>query len=67
MNAFESLIADFAKMTGLPLKPDVRGGCFLETDGMFITIQHREEADGGEIAAGPDVVGVDSSSFIRAG
>ena len=45
MNAFESVIADFAKMTGLSLTPDVRGGCFLETDGIFITIQHREAAD----------------------
>ena len=38
MNQFESLIADFAKMTGLPLSPDVRNGCALETDGLFITI-----------------------------
>lgn len=45
MNAFESLIADFAKMTGLPLSPDVRGGCALETDDIFITIQYREAAD----------------------
>jgi len=45
MNAFESLIADFAKMTGLPLSPDERGGCALETDGIFITIQCRAAAD----------------------
>ena len=44
MNQFESLIADFAKMTGLPLSPDERGGCALETDGLFITIQYRAEA-----------------------
>ena len=44
MNQFESLIADFAKMTGLPLSPDARGGCALETDGLFITIQYRAEA-----------------------
>ncbi len=45
MNQFESLIADFAKMTGLPLSPDERGGCALETDGLIITIQYRAEAD----------------------
>lgn len=45
MNPFESLIADFAKMTGLPLSPDARNGCALETDGLFITIQYRTEAD----------------------
>lgn len=45
MNAFESLIADFSKMTGLPLAPDERGGCALETDGIFITIQYRAAAD----------------------
>jgi hypothetical protein len=45
MNAFESLIADFAKMTGLPLSPDERDGCALETDGIFITIQCRAAAD----------------------
>ena len=44
MNQFESLIADFAKMTGLPLSPDERGGCALETDGLFITVQYRAEA-----------------------
>lgn len=45
MNQFESLIADFAKMTGLPLAPDARNGCALETDGLVITIQYRAEAD----------------------
>ena len=45
MNQFESLIADFAKMTGLPLSPDERGGCALETDGLVITIQYRAEVD----------------------
>ena len=32
-------------MTGLPLSPDERGGCALETDGLVITIQYRAEAD----------------------
>lgn len=45
MTAFESLISDFAQMTGLPLSPDERGGCALETDGTIITIQYRAEAD----------------------
>ena len=45
MNQFESLIADFAKMTGLPLSPDERGGCAFETDGLVITIQYRAEVD----------------------
>ena len=48
MNVFESLIAEFAQMSGLPLSPDERGGCFLETDGIFITIQYREAA--GDVA-----------------
>ena len=45
MTAFESLISDFAQMTGLPLSPDARGGCALETDGLFITMQYRAETD----------------------
>ena len=32
-------------MTGLPLSPDERGGCALETDGLVITIQYRAEVD----------------------
>ena len=48
MNQFESLIADFAKMTGLPLSPDARGGCALQADGIFITLQYRAEA--GDVA-----------------
>jgi len=45
MNAFETLIADFSSKTGLSLVPDERQGCFLETDGVVITIQYRQEAD----------------------
>ena len=32
-------------MTGLELVPDERQGCFLETEGVIITIQYRQEAD----------------------
>lgn len=45
MNSFESLIADFSAKTGLNLVPDERQGCFLETDGLIVTIQYRQEAD----------------------
>lgn len=45
MTPFESLISDFAQMTGLPLSPDDRGWCALEADGIFITIQYRAEGD----------------------
>ena len=45
MNSFEALIADFSAKTGLNLVPDERGGCALETEGLFITIQHRPAAD----------------------
>ena len=45
MNPFEALLADFSAKTGLNLAPDERQGCFLETDGILITVQHRQEAD----------------------
>lgn len=45
MNAFEKLIAEFSEMTGLGLVPDERQGCFLETEGIIITIQYRQELD----------------------
>ena len=45
MNPYESLIADFSAKTGLNLVPDERQGCFLETEGIIITIQYRQEAD----------------------
>lgn len=51
MNTFESLVADFAKMTGPPLSPDERGGCALETDGLVITIQYRAEATTSPLSA----------------
>jgi hypothetical protein len=46
MDAFQSLISDLAKLTGLPLSPDERDGCILESDGIFFTIQYRAAADG---------------------
>ena len=45
MTSFESLIADFSRMTGLEVTPDERAGCVLETDGIFITVQYRAESD----------------------
>lgn len=45
MNSFESLIADFSAQTGLNLVPDERQGCFLENEGIVITIQYLQEAD----------------------
>ena len=45
MTPFESLMADFSRMTGLGLELDERAGCVLETDGIFITVQYRAEFD----------------------
>ncbi|MBP5787960.1 MAG: type III secretion system chaperone [Kiritimatiellae bacterium] len=38
-------MADFSAKTGLDLVPDERQGCFLENEGIVITIQYRQEAD----------------------
>ena len=51
MKPFESLISDFAKLTGLPLAPDERDGCILEADGIFFTIQYRPAAGEVEVFA----------------
>lgn len=40
---FESLIASFAKETGLPLEVDARESCSLETEGLVVTLQYRRE------------------------
>ncbi len=45
MTPFESLIATFAKETGLPLEVDERESCSLETDGLVVTMQYRRERD----------------------
>ena len=45
MTPFESLIAEFAKKTGLPLKVDGLESCSLETEGLVITLQYRRERD----------------------
>ena len=45
MTPFESLIAEFAKNTGLPLEADAQESCSLETEGLVITLQYRRERD----------------------
>ena len=45
MTPFESLIAEFAKKTGLPLEVDVLESCSLETEGLVITLQYCRERD----------------------
>lgn len=45
MNAFDKLISEFAGMTGLEVAPDANDSCMLESNGVFITIQYRGEAD----------------------
>ena len=45
MTPFESLIAEFAKKTGLPLEADAQESCSLETEGLVITLQYRRERD----------------------
>lgn len=45
MTPFESLIAEFAKKTGLPLEVDGLESCSLETEGLVITLQYRRERD----------------------
>jgi len=43
MTPFESLIAELAETTGLPLQTDAHDACTLETDGILLTLQHRRE------------------------
>ena len=43
MTPFESLIAEFAKNTGLPLEADAQESCSLETEDLVITLQYRRE------------------------
>ena len=43
MTPFESLIAEFAKNTGLPLEADAQESCSLETENLVITLQYRRE------------------------
>ena len=45
MTPFESLIAEFAKNTGLPLEADAQESCSLETEDLVITLQYRRERD----------------------
>ena len=45
MTPFESLIAEFAKNTGLPLEADAQESCSLETENLVITLQYRRERD----------------------
>ena len=45
MTPFESLIAEFAKNTGLPLEADAQESCSLETEGLVITLQYRRARD----------------------
>ena len=45
MTPFESLIAEFAKKTGLPLEADTQESCSLETEDLVITLQYRRERD----------------------
>ena len=43
MTPFESLIAEFAGKTGLPLEADERDACSLETEGLVVTLQYLRE------------------------
>jgi hypothetical protein len=45
MTPFESLIAEFARTTGLPLEVDERDACSLETEGLVVTLQYLRERD----------------------
>ena len=45
MNAFEKLMADFSALSGLDLVPDERQGCFLDAEGIPITLQYRQDVD----------------------
>ena len=45
MTPFESLIAEFARKTGLPLEVDGRESCSLETEDLVVTLQYRRERD----------------------
>ena len=58
MNLFEKIIAEFSAMTGLKLVPDEGQNYFLETDGIIITIQYRQDTD--EIAISAPVMDADT-------
>jgi hypothetical protein len=45
MTPFESLIAEFARKTGLPLEVDGRESCSLETEDLVVTLQYRRDRD----------------------
>ena len=45
MTLFEALVSELAAATGLPLEPDARDACSLETDGLIVTLQYRREHD----------------------
>jgi len=45
MKPFEALIKGFAEATGLPLQIAADDSCSLETEGMIITMQYRQESD----------------------
>ena len=45
MKPFEALIKGFAEATGLPLQVAADDSCSLETEGMIITLQYRQDND----------------------
>ena len=62
MTPFESLIAEFAKKTGLPLEADAQESCSLETEDLVITLQYRRERDDVAIFAPVSEPGADLPS-----
>ena len=42
MNAFQTLLAAFSEKTGLNIEPGVDGSVEIEADGVFVTVQNRE-------------------------
>ncbi len=45
MKPFEALMKGFTEATGLPMQISVDDSCSLETEGMIITMQYRQESD----------------------
>ena len=45
MKPFEALMKGFTMATGLPMQISVDDSCSLETEGMIITMQYRQESD----------------------
>ena len=70
MIPFESLITQFAQNTGLPLEVAADNSCTLETEGITITLQYRQDHDDiaifSPVAMPDDATGFSTATLKRA-